>query len=74
MTLEWDSPSTRDLKVAFLNQTKGKAGASRGLREGRAAEDRGGERVLRVTMDNGIIRRTHRKGVPECEAEGVRKA
>lgn len=59
--------------MRFLNQTKGKAGASRGPRKGRAAEDRGGERVLRVTMDNGIIKRTHRNRVPECGVERVRR-
>lgn len=39
--LEGSSP-TGDLKVTFLNQTKGKTRASRGPREGRAAEDRVG--------------------------------
>ena len=58
--------------MTFLKQTKGKAGASRGPREGRAAEDRGGEGVLRVTVDHGIVKGTHRKGAPECEMERVR--
>lgn len=60
--------------MTFLNQTKGEAGANKGPREGRAAEDRIGEGVLRVTVVNGIIERAQRKGVPEREMEKVRRS